>query len=106
MSTPARVPQHLPGLLHHRGGELPGAGGGSARGGAENGRVVRLVEDGAPAGSVLHAGEHLLERSSLFENQPQHQGGVPRRRWPGAGVEVKKQCVIILLLVSCYLRLV
>ena len=85
MPPPPSVPQHLPGVLHHRGGELLGAGGG---GPAEDG-VVRLVEGGPPARSVLHAGEHLLERPALPPDQPQHQGGVPGGRWHGSGVEVR-----------------
>lgn len=69
MSPPPRVPQHLPGFLHHGGGELPGGGRGSAGGGPEEDGVVQLLEGVPPAGSVLHAGEHLLERPALLENQ-------------------------------------
>lgn len=90
LSAPPRGPQHLPGLLHHRGGELPGVGRGSAGGGTEKDGVVHLVESGPPAGAVLHAGKHLLERPALPQNQPQHQGGVPGRRGHGTGMEVWK----------------
>lgn len=90
MRTDPCVPQHLPGVLHHRGGELPGAGGGSAGGGATEDNVVLLVEGAAPAGPVLHAGKHLLERFSLLESQPQHQGGVSGRKWTGPRLEVRK----------------
>lgn len=50
-----------------------------------------MVEDDSPAGPVLPAGKHLLERPALPQNQPQHQGGVPgwRGYWPG--VEVRKE---------------
>lgn len=91
MPPPPRGPQHLPGLLHHRGSELPGAGRGSAGGGAEEDAVVGLVEAGPPAGPVLHAGQHLLECPALPEDQPQHQGGVPGRGSGGPGLEVRRQ---------------
>lgn len=90
MSPPPRVPQYLPGVLHHRGGELPGAGRGSAGGGPAEDGVVVQVEGGPPAGPVLHACQHLLERHALPQNQPQHQGGVPGRRGHGSGVEVRR----------------
>lgn len=91
MSPSSRRPQHLPGLLDHRGGELPGSGRGSAGGGPEEDGVVGLVESLPPAGPVLHAGEHLLERPALPQNQPQHQRGVPGRRGCGSGVEVRRE---------------
>ena len=91
MSPPARGPQHLPGLLHHRGGELPGGGRGSAGAGPEEDGVVLLVEAGPPAGPVLHAGKHLLERPALPQDQSQHQGGVPGRRGRRNGLEVRKE---------------
>ena len=84
MSPPARGPQHLPGLLHHRGGGLPG-------GGPEEDGVVLLVEAGPPAGPALHAGKHLLERPALPQDQSQHQGGVPGRRGRRNGLEVRKE---------------
>lgn len=91
MSPPPCRSQHLPGLLYHRGGELPGPGRGSAGGGTEEDGVVCLVEGGSPAGPVLHAGKHLLERPALPQNQSQHQGGVPGGRGHGPGVEVRKE---------------
>ena len=91
MPPSPRGPQHLPGFLHHRGGELPSAGRGSAGGRPEEDGVVLLVESGPPAGPVLHAGKHLLERPPLPQNESQHQGGVPGRRGHGPGLEVRKK---------------
>lgn len=89
MSLPPRGAQHLPGLLHHRGGELPGYGRGSAGGRPEEDGVVCPVEDGPLGGPVLHAGKHLLERAAFPQNQPQYQGSIPWRRGHGSGVEVR-----------------
>lgn len=89
MSPPARSAQHLPRVLHHRGGELSGGGRGSAGGGAEENGVVQPLEGGPPAVPVPDAGQHLLERRALHQDQPQHQGGVPGRRDGGARVAVR-----------------
>lgn len=89
MPLPPRRAQHLPGVLYHRGGELSGNGRGSAGGGPEEDCVVRPVEDGPPAGPVLHAGKHLLERPAIPQNQPQYQGRILGRRRHGSGVEVR-----------------
>lgn len=91
MSPPPRASQHIPGLLHYRGSELPGPSRGSARGGQEENGVVHLVEVDSPARPVLHAWKHLLERPALCQNQSQHQGRVPWRGGNGAGMEVRKK---------------
>lgn len=60
--------QHLPGFLHYWGGELPGAGRGSATGGPEEDRVVFSMEIHAPAVPILYALQHLLERRAICPN--------------------------------------
>lgn len=98
MPPSPRGPQHIPGVLHHRGGELLGYGRGSAGGGPEEDGVVLQVEDGPPAGPVLHAAKHLLERHALPEDKPQHQRGVSGRRRHGPGVEVReKQLEVVVI---------
>lgn len=89
MSPPPRCAQHLPGLLHHRGGQLPSYGRGSTGGGPEEDGVVLSVEGDPLGGPVLHVSEHLLERAAFPQNQPQYQGSIPRRRGYGSGVEVR-----------------
>lgn len=84
----ARHTQHRAGVLDHRGSELPRRGRGALRGGAEEDGVVLPLEDPPPDGPVLHVGEHLFERLALRQNQPQHQGSVPGRRWHGSWLEV------------------
>lgn len=69
MPAPACGSQHFSGILNHRGGELPGTGRGSSGAGPEEDAVVCLVEGASLPGPVLHAGEHLLERPSLPQNQ-------------------------------------
>lgn len=102
MSPPPRCAQHLPGVLHHRGGELPGYGRGSAGGGPKEDGVVRPVEDGPPAGPVLHAGKHLLERPALPQNQPQYQRSIPGRRGHGSGVEVRTVKHVVLQSIAMF----
>lgn len=88
VSLPPRGAKHLPGVLDHRGGELPRPGGGTPGGGPEEDGVVLEVEGGPPRLPVLHAGQHLLERHAVRQDQPQHQGSVPGRRRHGPRVEV------------------
>ena len=68
MPTHARGPEHLPGLLHHGGGELPGPGRGAPGGGPDPDGMDQLLEADPSVGAVLHAGQYLLERLALCED--------------------------------------
>lgn len=68
MPAPPCAAQHFPGVLHHCGGELLGAGGGSPGDESEEDCVVVLVEGAALNGSVLHARQYLLERPAFSED--------------------------------------